>query len=341
MQAGRPRPSHVSIIMQDISLRKYFCLFVFLCRYLTEHKELELNIRDKWDSTPLYYACLCGHLEVVRYLLINGAVCDSSTFDGERCVYGALTDAIRKLLLDHKMLTATTKRREAFSEFLRVMLEDDESKDVTFNIHGDVIRGHRFLISSRSSLMKTMLEGKWRHRESVNISHKQVSSKAFQLLLEYIYTGQVKVDIKDMEDLSKLAKYCKMEVLTGELELAYKKADDWVQSKRGVKVTTLHIDSKHCHHELQQDLGVLAQQALPLEFRGWNGIELPLSPRVEQQFVDVVFVVEGFEFFCHKPIFYNRSEYFRALLDDHFQECTMDGQYDLPLIQIHHTHPKG
>jgi len=267
-------------------------------------------------------------------------VCDSSTFDGERCVYGALTDAIRKLLLDHKMLTATTKRREAFSEFLRVMLEDDDSKDVTFNIHGDVIRGHRFLISSRSSLMKTMLEGKWRHRESVNISHKQVSSKAFQLLLEYIYTGQVKVDIKDMEDLSKLAKYCKMEVLTGELELAYKKADDWVQSKRGVKVTTLHIDSKHCHHELQQDLGVLAQQALPLEFRGWNGIELPLSPRVEQQFVDVVFVVEGFEFFCHKPIFYNRSEYFRALLDDHFQECTMDGQYDLPLIQIHHTHPK-
>ena len=52
-------------------------------------------------------------------MLMNGAVCDSSTFDGERCVYGALTDAIRKLLLDHKMLTRVTKRREAYTEFLR------------------------------------------------------------------------------------------------------------------------------------------------------------------------------------------------------------------------------
>ena len=35
-------------------------------RYLAEHKELDVNVRDKWDSTPLYYACLCGHLELVR-----------------------------------------------------------------------------------------------------------------------------------------------------------------------------------------------------------------------------------------------------------------------------------
>ena len=40
-----------------------------LPRYLTEHKEVELNMRDVWDSTPLYYACLCGHKELVEYLL--------------------------------------------------------------------------------------------------------------------------------------------------------------------------------------------------------------------------------------------------------------------------------
>ena len=110
-----------------------------------------------------------------------------------------------------------------------------------------------------------------------------------------------------------------------------------MQSKRGAQVSTLHLDSRQGQEELQQDLGVLAQQALPLELREWNGIELPLMPRVEQQFVDVIFVVDGYEFFCHKPIFCNRSEYFRALLDDHFEECTMDGQYDLPLVSIQHT----
>ena len=76
-------------------------------------------------------------------------------------------------------------------------------------------------------------------------------------------------------------------------------------------------------------------------FRPWNGIELPLMPRIETQFVDVVFLVDGFEFFCHKPIFSTRSEYFRALLTDHFDECQTDGQYDMPVVQIQHVSPQG
>ncbi len=44
----------------------------YLFRFLVEQKEVEVNVRDKWDSTPLYYACLCGHIDLVRYLLENG-----------------------------------------------------------------------------------------------------------------------------------------------------------------------------------------------------------------------------------------------------------------------------
>ncbi len=60
----------VELIMRDVwdsTPLYYSCLCV--CRYLTEHKEVELNMRDVWDSTPLYYACLCGHKELVEYLL--------------------------------------------------------------------------------------------------------------------------------------------------------------------------------------------------------------------------------------------------------------------------------
>ena len=88
-------------------------------------------------------------------------------------------------------------------------------------------------------------------------------------------------------------------------------------------------------------MGVLAQQALPVEFRAWNGLELPGMPKVEQQFVDVVFVVEGFKFFCHKPVFFARSEYFRALLEDHFDECSPDTEYQIPTVYVHQVSPKG
>lgn len=66
-----------------------------------------------------YYACLCGHHEVVSYLLENGARCDASTFDGERCIYGALNDEIRKTLQKYSVITSRVKRREQFQEFLR------------------------------------------------------------------------------------------------------------------------------------------------------------------------------------------------------------------------------
>ena len=85
-------------------------------------------------------------------------MCDSNTFEGERCVYGALTDTIRKLLLDHKMLTRVTKRREAYTEFLRRLWGDEASKDVVFSVHGEEVRGHRFLLSTRSPLLRTMFE---------------------------------------------------------------------------------------------------------------------------------------------------------------------------------------
>ena len=87
---------------------------------MIEEREVEVNQRDNWDSTPLYYACLCGHADLVDYLLENcGARCDADTFDGERCVYGALTEDIRKTLLAQRVVSSRVKRRDAYDEFLR------------------------------------------------------------------------------------------------------------------------------------------------------------------------------------------------------------------------------
>ena len=50
---------------------------------------------------------------------ISGAKCEAKTFDGERCLYAALSDSIRKLLRSYKMITSTTMRRDMYDEFLR------------------------------------------------------------------------------------------------------------------------------------------------------------------------------------------------------------------------------
>ena len=70
--------------------------------------------KDQWDSTPLYYACLCGHADIVALLMQNGAKCSPSTFEGERCLYGALTNTIKEMLVDANQISSSLKLRDEF-----------------------------------------------------------------------------------------------------------------------------------------------------------------------------------------------------------------------------------
>ena len=45
--------------------------------------------------------------------------------------------------------------------------------------------------------------------------------------MKTFFCKKVKVDIKDLSDLNKLAKHCKMSVLQNELDDAYKKAENF------------------------------------------------------------------------------------------------------------------
>jgi ankyrin repeat and BTB/POZ domain-containing protein 1 len=66
---------------------------------LVENYAVDVNQIDSYDYSALILASLCGHLDIVEYLLENGAVLERDTFVGERCLYGALNDEIRNTLL--------------------------------------------------------------------------------------------------------------------------------------------------------------------------------------------------------------------------------------------------
>ncbi|XP_054072278.1 ankyrin repeat and BTB/POZ domain-containing protein 1 isoform X2 [Rissa tridactyla] len=211
-------------------------------RYLLEQRDVEINVRDKWDSTPLYYACLCGHEELVRYLLANGAKCEANTFDGERCLYGALSDAIRRLLKEYKQITAKCMKRDYYDVFLQRLLEQGYQSDIVFIVHGKSFCAHRCILSARSAYFAEMFETKWKGKNMIVLKHP----------------------------------------LVGFGELPFDSTDNF--------------------------------NSCP----------------------DVCFRVADYNFLCHKAFFCGRSDYFKALLEDHFSESEeLQTQPSIPVVTLH------
>ncbi|KAM4821014.1 ankyrin repeat and BTB/POZ domain-containing protein 1 [Thomomys bottae] len=289
-------------------------------RYLLEQRDVEVNVRDKWDSTPLYYACLCGHVELVLYLLANGARCEANTFDGERCLYGALSDPIRRALRDYKQVTASCRRRDYYDDFLRRLLEQGIHSDVVFVVHGKPFRAHRCVLGARSAYFANMLDTKWKDKSVVVLRHPLINPVAFGALLQYLYTGRLDVGVEHVSDCERLAKQCQLWDLLGDLEAKCEKVSEFVASKPGTCVKVLTIEPPPADPRLREDMALLADCALPLELRGDLG-ELPFPcPDSFNSCPDVCFRVANCNFLCHKAFFCGRSDYFRALLEDHFCE---------------------
>uniref|UniRef100_A0A672HX88 BTB domain-containing protein n=1 Tax=Salarias fasciatus TaxID=181472 RepID=A0A672HX88_SALFA len=300
--------------------------------YLVEQRDVDLNVRDKWDSTPLYYACLCGHEELVQYMLASGAKCEANTFDGERCLYGSLSDSIRRLLKEYKCVSVRAMQRDDFNYFL--LLEQGQHSDVKFLVHGQTFLAHRCILSARSEYFTEMFESKWRGKHLITLKHPLINSAAFGAILQYIYTGRMDIDISLVEDSRRLAKQCKMADLIEDLENKCKQVYEYVSNKPGICVKVLSLEPNS--GQLQEDMAQLADCALPIELRVGFG-ELPFN-RVDRfpTYPDICFRVDGSDFLCHKAFFCGRSDYFKALLEDHFSEGQqLQSQPSTPVITLH------
>ena len=102
--SARPTSSPID---QDPEVAKVFQEICMACRTgdievvdsLLSTPNLDINQVDEYDYSPLILSSLCGHFKIVELLLSRGAICDRDTFQGARCIYGALTDEIRDLLV--------------------------------------------------------------------------------------------------------------------------------------------------------------------------------------------------------------------------------------------------
>ncbi|XP_075524780.1 ankyrin repeat and BTB/POZ domain-containing protein 1-like isoform X2 [Dermacentor variabilis] len=275
-------------------------------KYLIEEQESELNVRDRWDGTPLYYACLCGHKDVVEYLLSQGARCVANTFDGERCLYASLNLEIRDLLRDRKVITSSTMRRDAYDEFLRRCLEDVEHCDVTFSVQGETVPAHRCVLAARCEFFQRSLVKKWAGRQLIPVTHHSVDASVFRIVMQYLYTGRLEMQAKQFESFSELASRCRLTSLVADVkeELAQVLNQGNQRSHHSPESEAILLEPTHYREQLQRDFATL-----PIE----------LASEV---------------FLC------NRSEYFRALLEDHFTEASRPSSgWQFPVIELQQVTP--
>lgn len=169
---------------------------------LVENFNVELNCVDKYDYSPLILASLCGHITIVSYLLEHGAILERDTFDGARCLYGALNDEIRNLLLKYDASTAVDIL-QPFAAHLSALRRGNlplSTADITFKTNATSYSSHKFLLKARSPYFREKLESnpEWQTRQEI-VLPEDYSVSCFDQILKWLYVDNIDLEVAEDE----------------------------------------------------------------------------------------------------------------------------------------------
>jgi ankyrin repeat/BTB/POZ domain-containing protein 1 len=159
-------------------------------------KGVNINARDEYDYTPLILASLCGHFELVQMLLEQGAKCERDTFQGERCLYNALNDRIRNLLLSYDYSKSTDPLQPLAAHVTSLLTRDSpQTADITLHTSDMSFQLHKFVLSARSPYFRNKLREK-PETKSWKLAPK-IATDSFETCIRYLYFGAA--DIRAQE----------------------------------------------------------------------------------------------------------------------------------------------
>ncbi|KAG5976050.1 hypothetical protein E4U58_006385 [Claviceps cyperi] len=196
-----------------------FKAFILACRHgdLPKCQEyinqgVNINGRDSFDYTPLILlkgclnlpgdmiregeenASLCGHFELVHLLLDSGANAERNTFQGERCIYNALNNKIRKLLLQYDF-SKTSDPHVYWASHISSLLSRTTpwTSDFALKAGSQSFPLHKFLLASRTPFFQQKLQTKlgltsWTLEDPVPV-------KAVSIVLRHVYLDDSPTDL--------------------------------------------------------------------------------------------------------------------------------------------------
>lgn len=89
----------------------------------------------------------------------------------------------------------------AYSSQMRAMVNDEEFADVTFLVEDQPVHAHRAILAQRCDHFAAMFRSGMRESVERMVPIPDISRPVFILLLEYIYTDSVKIDVENAIEL--------------------------------------------------------------------------------------------------------------------------------------------
>ena len=130
----------------------------------------------------------------MRLLLDSGALCERDTFQGERCLYNALNDRIRNLLLAYDY-SKSTDPLQPFAAHITSLLgrPQPDTSDIIVAAADTSFKLHKFVLAARSPYFRNKLSA-----APETTSWKLPAStppQAFEVAIKYLYLGEIPTEL--------------------------------------------------------------------------------------------------------------------------------------------------
>lgn len=292
---------------------------------LVEISGVNINDTDEWDNSPLFLASLCGHYDMVEYLLSSGAAYDKNSFEGARCVLAALTPRIKSLLINSS-LSKKFDDLEPFTSHIYGIYSSSKPLfygDVILQIHSNHWKQefalHWFIIQTRLGFLVNLATT---NNSSLLIIQdaEGLESVSWKALINYAYLRVEDTQREEFELILRFAQLHHLDDLIRDVKVFGDIRERQVYGKLKGKITSEMIkngilDFTHFFHShiIVNKLSVPCSgtfEAQDEENNGFEDLEMFLSPDCRLKLIqcssrpDMIVGVydDGTDSICYYPV---------------------------------------